>query len=349
MYNPYRIIIGATALSLLILLGNPTLAQNQQNLNKVFENEANAKKSAKKNNGKFKNVETLSYYPDTLPSWFFTLPVNGVEYYAMGISDPDMEVSKAKELAIIRAKSNALLFSNAKVQYYRDIYTSAEESGRYTNLRQRFDTYFKISASSMMSNEMFAVVDTHFTRYNEYMVLLKYTPNLTAFSDTFNLTAVGTTLFIEASVDDAFEQQAEYEMMSICQPNQCEQQKAHYLYREKGSRFLSYSAFGGDENDYPVYVYTYASPFWTTARHAFTSYNGLWSIYTRQLLNYLTLNSQQSSVKLKNMGEQYSSELSSLTREIASFTAKLNINGINFDSDTLKLDIQVEELSRLIK
>jgi len=332
-----------------LLVQNKLLvAQNQQNFNKVFDKEtAGVKASA--NSGKFKNVKMLSYYPDTLPTWFFTIPASGTELYAIGVSDPDMEIEKAKELAIIRAKSNALLFSNAKIQYFRDIYTSAQEDGRYTNLRQRFDTYFKISASSAVNNEMFAVVDTHITRYNEYMVLLKYMPALSSATDAINITAVGTTLLIEASVDDAFEDQAEYEMMSIYKPNQEGQSKAHYLYREKGSRFLSYSAYNEQENDYPVYVYTYASPSWTTPRHPFTSYNGLWSIYTRQLLNYLTLNSQQNSIKLKNLGEQYSSELTTLTREIASFTAKLSINGINFDSDTLKLDIQVEEINRFVK
>ena len=335
-------------LCLFALIDSNIIAQTQQDFNKVFEKET-ADKNITRNKGKFKNIEILSYYPDTLPNWFFSIPNSGSEIYAIGISDPDMEQSKAKELAILRAKSNALLFSNAKIQYFRDIYTSAQEAGRYTNLRQRFDTYFKISASSAVNEGMFSVVDTHFTRYNEYLVLLKFNPSVSASNDTFNLTAIGTTLFIEASVDDAFEDQAEYEMMTINQPSQSSQEKAHYLYREKGSRFLSYSALNNQENEYPVYVYTYASPNWTKPRHAFTSYNGLWSIYTRQFLNYLTLNSQQSIIKLKNLGEQYSSQLSTLTREIASFTARLNINGINFDSDTLKLDISIEETARLIK
>lgn len=344
----YKVSISLIGIGLFTLLNSNLFAQDQQNFNKVFEKET-ADKNIIKNKGKFKNIEVLSYYPDTLPQWFFRIPTSNSEVYTVGISDPDMELAKAKELAILRAKSNALLCSNAKIQYFRDIYTSAQEAGRYTNLRQRFDTYFKISASSAVNNDMFAVVDTHFTRYNEYIVLLKYNPTISATNDTFNLTAIGTTLFIEASVDDAFEDQAEYEMMTINQPSQSEQRKAHYLFREKGSRFLSYSAFDNQENEYPVYIYTYASPNWDKTRHAFTSYNGLWSIYTRQLLNYLTLNSQQNSIKLKNLGEQYSSQLSTLTREIASFTAKLSINGINFDSDTLKLDVQVEEITRLIK
>lgn len=332
-----------------ILLVNGCLfSQSLQDFNKVFEKETAERIEAVKN-GKFKNVQILSYYPDTLPRWFFNPPANNGLVYALGISDPDMEMAKAKDLALLRAKTNALLFSNSKVQYFRDIYTSAVEAGRYTNLRQRFDTYFKLSASALVNNEMFAVVDTHFTRYNEYIVLLSYNPSNTSGADSINLTAISTSFFVEASVDGAFEEQAEYEMMSIEHPTANTQQKAHYLYREKGERFLSYSLFAQAENDYPVYVYSYASPYWSSPRRAFTSYNGLWSIFSRQFLNFLTLNSQNSSIKLKNLGEQYTSESTSLTREIASFTARLNINGINFDSDTFKLDIQVEELVRLIK
>ncbi len=336
-------------ISTVILLTNGCLfSQSNQDFNKVFEKETADRIEAVKS-GKFKNVQILSYYPDTLPKWFFNLPANNGLVYAIGISDPDMELEKAKELALLRAKTNALLFSNSKVQYFRDIYTSAAEAGRYTNLRQRFDTYFKLSASALINNEMFAVVDTHFTRYNEYIVLLTYNPSNASNTDSINLTAISTSFFVEASVDGAFEEQAEYEMMSIERPTGNTQQKAHYLYREKGERFLSYSLYAQAENDYPVYVYSYASPYWNSPRRAFTSYNGLWSIFSRQFLNYLTLNSQNSSIKLKNLGEQYTSESTSLTREIASFTARLNINGINFDSDTFKLDIQVEELVRLIK
>lgn len=332
-----------------ILLSNGCLfSQSQQNFNKVFEKETADRVEAVKSS-KFKNVQILSYYPDTLPQWFFNPPVNRGLVYAIGISDPDMELEKAKELALLRAKTNALLFSNSKIQYFRDIYTSAAEAGRYTNLRQRFDTYFKLSTSALVNNEMFAVVDTHFTRYNEYIVLLTYNPSNASSTDSINLTAVSTSFFVEASVDGAFEEQAEYEMMSIMRPKENAQNKAHYLFREKGERFLSYSNYNEKENIYPVYVYTYASPYWSNPRRAFTSYNGLWSIFSRQFLNYLTLNSQNSSIKLKNLGEQYTSKSTSLTREIASFTARLNINGINFDSDTFKLDIQVEELVRLIK
>lgn len=322
--------------------------QDQQNFKKIFDKETSSE-SAAPDSVKFRNVEVLSFYPDTLPSWFFTQPASVSDFYAIGISDPDMDSTSAKELAIHRAKANALLFSNARVQYYRDIYSTAQDDGRYAGVRQQFDTYFKISVSSMVSNAMFSVVDTHFTRYNEYIALVKYSPAIVNADSAYNLTVMGTSFFVEASVDDAFEEQAEYEIMSIAQMGQSNSCKAHYLYREKGNRSLSSSSFKEQEVTYPVYAYIYASPQWGSVRHAFTSYNGLWSIYTRQLLRYLTLNSQQSSIKLRNVGEQYSSRLSNLTREIASFTGQLNINGINFDSDTLKFDIQLKELNQFVK
>lgn len=108
-------------LCLFALIDSNIIAQNQQDFNKVFEKET-ADKSIAQNKGKFKNIEILSYYPDTLPNWFFSIPNSGSEIYAIGISDPDMEQSKAKELAILRAKSNALLFRMLKYSI-SEIYT----------------------------------------------------------------------------------------------------------------------------------------------------------------------------------------------------------------------------------
>lgn len=330
-------------LTAIVLTHGCLLAQPGQDFRRVFERET-ADRADDAGGAKFRNIQRLSYYPDTLPRWFFNPPTNTGWVYAVGISDPDMELEKAKAQAILRAKTNALLFSGSKIQYFRDIYTSAEEAGRYTNLRQRFDTYFKLSASASVNAEMFAVVDTHFTRYHEYIVLLGYSPNRKTANDTVNLTAISTSFFVEASVDGAFEEQAEYEMMSIERSSGSRQQRVHYQYREKGDRFLSYSTFNGEQQSHPVYAYSYASPHWQTPRRAFTSYSGLWSIFSRQFLNHLTLSSHNNSVRLRNIGEQYTSETTSLTREVASFVAEMHINGISFDTDTLKLDIRVAEL-----
>jgi len=323
--------------------GKNILAQDWNKFEGLFVQDT-AQKFKGTSNCAFKNISTLSYYPDTLPEWFFNPPELYQGVVGLGISDPDMSMEKAKEQAYLRAKSMALLNSNARIQYYRDIYSSANEMGRYTNLRQRFDTYFKISSLAMVCNAMFEVVDTHFTRYNEYVVLLSYNPANHLDDSLYKLASVGSAFLVEATFDDVIDQQAEYELQ--CNETYRDDSTAcsHFLYREKGNRFLTSSFMNDVEVGYPMFPYSYVSPQDSARQHPFISYSGLWSNYMRQLVNYLTLNAQQSSIKLKSMDDQYSTKLTNLSREIASFRASLNINGIKFASDTLKFDLQLTEV-----
>lgn len=309
-----------------------------------------------KSGSKFKNISRLSYYADTLPTWFFALPKEQGVFYAIGISDPDMEQEEAKTLAMHRAKTMAVLLSNCKVQYIRDIYSSVNDYNKYADVRERFDTYFKISSSNQVNRNMFAVVDTHFTKYNEYMVLLKYLPEADFEFETDNaddeqatsyINVAGSSFIVEASVSGAFDVQAEYEVLSYDKGSLL--QKGDFVYREKASRFLSNSYFNDMQVDFPLYPYIYASPAWTTARSAYSSYSGLWSIYIRQFMNYISISCENSSVRMKNTDQKYGEEMVYLSREIASFLAELRINGINFDTDTMKFDLDIVQMKQLIK
>ncbi|HNT41120.1 MAG TPA: hypothetical protein PKN78_02675 [Tenuifilaceae bacterium] len=323
--------------------GRSILAQDWNKFEGLFIQDT-TQKVKDTSNCAFKNISTLSYYPDTLPGWFFSPPVLYQGAAGLGISDPDMPMEKAREQAYLRAKSMALLNYNARVQYYRDIYSSANEVGRYTNLRQRFDTYFKISSLATVSNAMFEVVDTHFTRYNEYVVLLSYNPGIHSDDSLYKLTSVGSAFLVEATFDDVVDEQAEYELLCNATFGEDSAASSHFLFREKGKRFLTSSFMNNAEVGYPMFPYSYVSPQDSARQHPFISYSGLWSSYLRQLVNYLTLNAQQSSIKLKSMDDQYSTKLTNLSREIASFRASLNINGIKFANDTLKLDLQLNEV-----
>lgn len=320
-----------------------SVSGQNENFERIFEKETSGNEAVEST--KFNNISTFSFYPDTLPNWFFTPPessLNGI--YAVGISDPDMEPAKAKEMAIHRAKAMASICLNAKLQYFRDVYTSVKESGRYTDYRQRFDTYFKISSISKIDDESFAVIDSHMTRYNESMILIKCTPNQAQAISNKLLSVVGTVLYIEAQVDNAFEVQAEYELLSAFREPETEIQSAHYLYREKGNKFLSNSEYLNSVVDFPVYIYKYASPNWDKNTQPLVSYNGLWSKFTRELLRNLTLTTEQTKTKIKNLGEKYNPETSNLTREIISYKAQLKLNGIVFERDSMKLNLSVNEI-----
>lgn len=333
----------AVIIIVITLISGHTIGQNKNSFEKIFEKET--KDNSTNESVKFKNVNRLSFYPDTLPSWFFAPPQSSLNcIYAVGISDPDMEPLKAKEMAIHRAKALAGLYLNAKIQYFRDVYTSEKESGQYANYRQRFDTYFKVSSLSKIDDASFAVLDSHMTRYNESMVLIKYTPKSLQKAMGNALSVVGTVLYIEAQVQDAFEVQAEYELISAIRQPEKDIKSAHFLYREKGNKFLSNSEYLDSVINFPVYIYKYASPDWNKNTQPLTSYNGLWSKFTREMLRNLTLTTEQTKTRIKSLGEKYNPAMSNLTREIVSYLAQLKLNGIVFERDSMKLNLNVNEI-----
>lgn len=316
--------------------------QDKKSFERVFDSELGMRSMNGSKN--FKNITQFSYYPDTLPVWFYQPPQSTPDIiYAVGISDPDMEVKEAKELAFHRAKVLACMYSKARLQYYRDVYTSEQQAGKYNSYRQRFDSYFKVTSASLVDKESFSLVDTHFTRFNEYLTLIKFTPSQNPGADKSIISSTGTVLYIEAQVSEAFEVQAEYELLSDIKSSDNFDDKAHYLYREKGNKFLTSSQYQNKIVEFPVYIYRYASPLAKSNTVPLTSYNGLWSKFSQELLRFLTLTTEESRKRIKNLGQQYSPENSNLTREVASLNTHMFMNGIVFAQDTLKIEMTITE------
>jgi len=333
------------AIFLFILLAISAKGQKEA-FEKIFEKETQQRETA--NYGRFKNIERVSFYPDTLPSWFFSPPASSSEStFAIGISDPDLLPNEAIFQAMHRAKSMAILQHKAYIQYYRDVYTVAYSEQTYKGYGQRFDTYFRLSAAAQADSGCFTTEKVHLTRYNEAVVLLRYSPSITdstGSSSSLKISTVGTALYIEAQIDNVFEPQAEYEIVTQhLTPNGFDI-NSHFTYREKGRRFLAISEFMGNERDFPLYNYKYCNPSWEVNKEPLISYNGLWSIYSKKLLRQLTLNTEETSINIRSLDEMYSPEMRNLTREVAIKTAQMHINGIEFGVDSIGFDINVIEL-----
>lgn len=320
-----------------------TLDQSKHQFEKIFEKENQLNRFA--SYGKFKNIERLSFYPDTLPTWFFKLPRSTAStVYAIGISDPDLTPEDAVFQALHRAKSLAVLYNKSLVQYYRDVYTLDNVNGGYKSYGQRFDTYFKLKSTTKVDSSCFKMVQAHLTRYNEAVVLVRFTPPIADNSMVEQIATVGKVLYIETQVDNSFESQAEYEFITSHKNYLGVDISSHFTYREKGKRFLSISNFLGNTFDYPIYNYKYFNPGCEKNTDPLISYNGLWSIYAKKLLQQLTLETQETSVYIKNLDESYASETRNLVREKAIRNVQIQINGIEFGIDSLTFDLHVIEL-----
>lgn len=334
------------SLFLLILLPLNTIQAKGQKeaFEKIFEKETGQKNLA--GYGKFKNVERVSFYPDTLPTWFFRPPASSNNsVYAIGISDPDLTPEEAALQALHRAKSMAILQNKAYIQYYRDVYTVEYSERSYKGYGQRFDTYFKLSASALADSSCFSVERHHLTRYNEAIVLVRYEPSKRKNNRTAEkISTVGTALYIEAQIGNVFEPQAEYEFITNYTSPKGSSIDSRFTYREKGKRYLAISEFMGYSTEYPIYNYKYCNPNWQGNTQPLISYNGLWSIYSKKLLRQLTLDTEETSINIRSLDEKYNPETRNLSREVAVKTTQMYINGIEFGVDSIVFDLNIIEL-----
>lgn len=330
----------------LIFTVNCLFAQSKEEFEKIFLKETQGNGSTAKHE-EFKNISTLSYNPDTLPIWFFNTPTStDGAVYAIGISDPDLPFEDAINQAAFRAKTMAILYNRVQIQYFRDVYSIEYTEGKYTRFGQRFDTYFKLSASGFADSNCFYIEDKHITRYNEALVLVRYTPIEPNRANMANdlISTVGTALYIEAQIGDTFEPQAEYGFTSTIKIANGSAQSSNFTYREKGNRFLSMSEFMGKTHNFPLFAYRYSNPNWASNTNPLVSYSGLWSIFSKKLLRQLALETEQSSTRIRTLDEKYSSQMRNLSREVAIKNAKLHINGIEFGADSIVFNINIIDL-----
>ena len=299
--------------------------------------------------GDFRNVERISFFPDTLPSWFFQPPQSyESRIFAVGISDPDLPEEEAFFQAFYRAKMLAVLFNHTRIEYFRDIFTSTQDGQSRRAHRQRFDTFFRLSSAVNADSSRFEVVDHHFTRFNESMVLLAYdtgTGNLEKpGNNPETLSASATVLYIEAHMGDAYEPQASFDLVSELYIPMHTPLTAGFFCTRKGNKEAIRSVFNQEEIRYPTFVYRYTNPSWEPHSRPFVSYHGLWGAFIQQLLEYLTLATEQTTLRLKSLGEDTESASTEMAREVAALHARLIINHVELFPDRFGFDLEIKPI-----
>lgn len=336
------------AFLLLLVFTNALNGQTKSDFEKIFLKETEEKGTGGVKHESFKHIEKISFYPDTLPGWFFSLPSGSTNaVYAIGISDPDMPREEAEIQAFFRAKTMAVILHNSKLQYFKDIYTTEQSDGKQQKYRQRYDTYFKVSASTYSSSKSYTIVNKHFTKFNEAIMLIRFQPDEPQGGTTTDkelFTSIGTVFFIEAQVEEAFEPQAEYKLTSEVKRTNQQILSSDYTFISKGNEFLSQSIFLGNEIDYPYYPYRYANALWAENTQPMVAYTGLWSIISTKFLKQLMQGIESSSVKIRSMGQQYNPEITNLTREVAIKNVKIILNGIEFGRDDIDFNVVISDL-----
>lgn len=291
-------------------------------------------------NVRFQNIQHLSYYPDTLPNWFFNPPLSGGDdFYAIGISDPDMTPDSAMAQALQRAKGIIAIEVDTKVQYFRDIYNVETVEGKYVTDGQKYDTYYKISSSIPFVDSALAVLDSHFTRFNEEMVLVHYSlPS--KYSQPDELEAKATVVNLEFTVNDVSELQEEYTVYFFQDCADTERNtETSFNYRLRDWRFNYLSKIKSKVHDYPSYSYKYCGLNQYDSSVVFTSYPGLWAGYIRGWMQEITYHAEQGKKFVRSIGDSYNPESENIIRETSQCRGSFGLQGARLNGKKIQLNL----------
>ncbi|TVQ06589.1 MAG: hypothetical protein EA361_19390 [Bacteroidetes bacterium] len=322
-------------------------AQNPgQHFRDIFERETSQKRQESQY-ANFRNVKQLSFFPDTLPLWFFQPPQSDHEkVYAIGISDPDLPPEEAFQQAFYRAMVLAVLYNSPRIEYFRDVFTSARDEEPQRAYRQRFDTYLRITASEVADSSQFWLIDNHLTRYNESIVLIGYTPKTERREETkiSRISATASVLYIEAHIGDTYEPQASFDLASEIHTSGENPGKSEFNVTQKGTRKNTSSIHNGHKKTFPMFVYRYSNPSWEPFTRPLVSYHGLWGIFMPQLLEHITLTTEQTRLQIRALEEQSEPQIQNLIREVAAHDARISILGLEFNPNEILFETLLEEI-----
>lgn len=297
------------------------------NFKKTFEKEVTKKDP--RSNAMFK-LAKIPWAPVELPSWFFNPPKDGV--YGVGISDPDMERKEAYEMAELRAKAMAGLFTNVRVRYIKDNYASMREDQRSELYTEKFDTYGRIDTRLKGS---FEIVDTLFTDYNEAVVLVKFNESKLLPKETINIE--GKILFIEFTYGIKSEFQNKYELTVEAFSGRKKLNDFYYNLYEVGSKYNYISKLNGKEFDAPGFYYKYTFP--GSDKPTYCN-NGIWKEYVKRVLREMQYLAESSSFHMQESGDSHTSgKEEKLFRQTANRNYSFGLQNIVFKNDTIEVNI----------
>ncbi len=318
----------------------------EQHFRDIFERETSQKRQQSQY-GNFRHIKNLSFFPDTLPSWFFRPPQSSPErVYAMGISDPDLSPGEAFQQAYGRAMAMAVLYNTPRIEYFRDMFTSATREVSPQGYRNRFDTFFRISASESADSSQFWLIDQHLTRYNESIVLIGFTPEakINDPEKASRISVTASVLFIEAYIGEVYEPQASFDLASELNFSGQKPQNSGFNYTRKGNRSSTISQHNGKSIHFPMFVYRYSNPSSAPFTRPLVSYHGLWGIFLPQLLEHLTLTTEQTRLNIRTLEEQSEPERQDMTREAAVLSARIRLHTIDFKTHQIVFETSLEKI-----
>lgn len=321
--------------------GSNQIENDYRNFRETFKQEFTGLDSSTASNN-------IAVHPVQLPAWLSGIPDSHENcIYAIGISDPGMTFDDAVELATLRAKVIAALLHKPKVSSVTDHYSNEINKGSADKFLTKYVNYYQLFAALPIEQENFQLIEQHFNSFDEAIVLLKYTPELTSNTRADSILLKIDIYQAERQQSNRFEFEEKYEMYGLSKQSNSDEDIDifYYFFRSVNQFYEIVSRFNGVELDFPQNLFRYQSLNNTesTVGENSISYkltNGLWKAYLQSLLQSYTLSIDDPDINLAQLGDNYSSSTQNLSRELVMASPDFRIGGLHISNNRLSVIIK---------
>jgi hypothetical protein len=286
-------------------------------------------------------------HPVNIPDWFadFSL-ANDQCLYAFGISDPGMEKDTAFQLAMLRAKSLIALMVHPVVASLTDNFAKEKSDDRSDEFTTKYENLYRIDSSIEAPEEAFEIADSCFNSFGEAIVLLKYHLNFINHAEIEHISITIDAYQVERQKHNQFETQERLSMtVSACSlMDTSHKETFSYSCISYNNLYEIESQINNREIKVPYFYYRYAVKNDSTTigdennGSEKLSY-GLWKALAEQVVQKIILLSQPFAANIKQVGDQYSTENKSLSREISEAHPSFKLINLNISNNYLAVDM----------
>jgi hypothetical protein len=286
-------------------------------------------------------------HPVSLPDWLTDFSLADDEcIYAFGISDPGMEKKAGFQLAMIRAKCLIALMIHPVVASLTDNFAKEKSDDRSDEFTTKYENLYRIDSSVEAPEGAFEIADSCINSFGEAIVLLRYHLNFINPADLELISVSVDAYQVERQKQNQFETQERLNMCGSTVSLNDTSQKETFNYS-----CISYnnlceieSQINNHEIQVPYLYFRYAVKNNSTTTgdenngSEKLSY-GLWKAIAEQIIQKIILLSQPFAANIKQLGDQYSTENKSLSREISEAHPSFKLINLNISNNYLAVDM----------
>lgn len=285
---------------------------------------------------------------DRLPEWFFnpSLYVSAPAFF-IGISEPGMDSVKATGLAVLRAKSLAVLSTGARIDNISDNFQVTRESQQNYEGQSQYLDFSRLNKQALVGADDFKTIKKHYTKYGEAIALVSYTPDEGG-KDT--LTANGEIM--QLSREDHYQ----IENTVLCRLDIAfspfdslfqQYEKSHFLFKGKGDHFNMVSLYNMDSLKFPAHPYRYVQ-----AEEAKTDTSlkllhnplnlGLWNAYINLVFSSINYFGRKLESRVKTSFDHYDLKNQGIVRTVARNRFSFSLDKVFLHDNELYLKLQFD-------